>query len=282
LKDSGTFTRRSGATCGTGFNASQVFASPTAPSARAIRPRLTRSPAKSSSNRPWPSGTGSGKSFLSAIDTHLNSLFNPRHGTRILGGSHAQSDQIYQALAEAIRDGRGPIRSDGGSTLSLTKREARYRNGSMVSTLAASPTSGRGPHVPSLKLDEVDEIKPDIRESAMGMAMERHGQRALVLMTSAWHRVGGPMQELMERGRAGAFPVDTYCVVEVLERCPEERSGRDLENCPACPLLKWCHADLGSHASGLPKAKRSNGHYTIDSLIQKVNAVSLHVFEVDP
>jgi hypothetical protein len=89
------------------------------------------------------------------------------------------------------------------------------------------------------------------------------------------------MAELMERGRAGAFPVDTYCVFEVLERCPEERSGPHLEKCPECPLVRWCHADRDAHPSGLPKAKRSGGHYAIDSLIQKVKAVSARVFASD-
>src|SRR5579864_6327866 len=39
---------------------------------------------------------GGGKSFLSAIDTHLKSRWNPHYGTRILGGSQAQSLQIYE------------------------------------------------------------------------------------------------------------------------------------------------------------------------------------------
>ena len=57
----------------------------------------------------------------------------------------------------------------------------------------------------SLKLDEIDEIEPEIREAAMGMAMEKHGCTASVLMTSTWHRVAGPMAELIDRGRAGPF-----------------------------------------------------------------------------
>ena len=77
------------------------------------------------------------------------------------------------------------------------------------------------------------------------------------------------------------FPVDTFCVFEVLERCPDERSGPGLEHCPQCPIVRWCHADIDAHASGLPKAKRSNGHYTIDSLVQKVKGVSERVFESD-
>jgi hypothetical protein len=230
----------------------------------------------------WHGPRGSGKSFLSAIDTHLASRFHPRHGTRILGGSLAQSEQIYGAIREAIIESRGPKgESDARSIVRLLKNEVHYVNGSHVAILAASATSVRGPHVPSLKLDEVDEIEPDIRESALGMAMELRGCRSSVLMTSTWHRTAGPMAELMDRGRAGAFPVDTYCVFEVLERCPDERSGPRLENCPDCPLVGWCHSDRDAVPGGLPKAKRSDGHYAIDSLIQKVRGVSARVFESD-
>ena len=229
-----------------------------------------------------PAQRPSGNELLSADRSHLDSRFHPCHETRILGGSLSQSEQIHQALREAVLRSRGRKGlSDADSIARLLKNEVHYHNGSTVSILAASPTSVRGPHVPSLKLDEVDEIDSDIRESAMGMAMEKRGCRSSVLMTSTWHRVAGPMAELIDKGREGAFPVDTYCVFEVLERCPEERSGPNLENCPQCPLVAWCHSERDAHPSGLPKAKRSAGHYTIDSLIQKVKAVSLRVFESD-
>jgi hypothetical protein len=89
------------------------------------------------------------------------------------------------------------------------------------------------------------------------------------------------MSVLVERGRSGAFPVHAFCIFEVLERCPEERSGPNLENCPACPLMTWCHGDRDRHPRGLPKAKRSSGHYTIDSVIQKVKLLSLAAFNSD-
>lgn len=229
----------------------------------------------------WHGPRGSGKSFLSAIDTHLSSRFIPRHGARILGGSLAQSEQIHQALKEVVVEGAGSLGSDSQSIRRFTKNEVTYHNGSTVAILAASPTSVRGPHVASLKLDEVDEIETDIRESAMGMAMEIRGVRSSILMTSTWHRTSGPMSELMEKGRSGAFPVDTFCVFEALERCPAQRSGPNLELCPQCPIHSWCHADRDQHPSGLPKAKRSAGHYSIDSLIQKARGVSRRVFESD-
>jgi hypothetical protein len=229
----------------------------------------------------WHGPRGSGKSFNSAIDTHTGSRFVPRLGTKILGGSKAQSEQIYQALRDILLEGGGPLGADHDTLAALGTTQARYRNGSTVSILAASSKAVRGPHVQRLKLDEVDEMDKDVRESSIGMAMELRGARSSILMTSTWHRTAGSMAELMEQGRAGAFPVDTYCVFEVLERCPETRSGPELEHCPECPIMQWCHADMGSHPSGVPKAKRSNGHYTIDSLIQKTAGVSPRVFGSD-
>jgi hypothetical protein len=221
---------------------------------------------------------GAGKSFLSALHTHLNSRWNPRHETRILGGSQAQSLQVYKALCELVRDGSGNVRGDEVALRSLLKCEARYWNGSEVAILAASPTSVRGPHVPSLKLDEVDEIDPECREAAMGMCMARRGASASALMTSTWHRVDGPMANLMDQARAGSFPLYTFCSFEVLERCPEERSGPLLENCGACPLKPYCHAVTDG---GPPLAKRSRGHYAIESLVQKMKATSVRSFEAE-
>ena len=127
----------------------------------------------------WHGPRGSGKSFLSALDTHLCSWFNPRHETRILGGSLAQSEQIHRALGEVVLNTAPMYGGESRRLERLQKTEAVYENGSRVAILAASPTSVRGPHVPSLKLDEVDEIPEDIRDSALGMAMEIRGQSVI-------------------------------------------------------------------------------------------------------
>lgn len=226
-------------------------------------------------------GRGTGKSYLSALDTHLTSLESAGHATRVLGGSRSQSEQIYRALREFAH--RWPVDpgGKGDPVRALLRSEARYRNGSEVSILSASSTSVRGPHVPSLKLDEVDEIDPEHFEAAMGMCMERSGAGASVVMTSTWHRLGGPMSGLIERARGGEFPLYTFCVFEVLERCPESRSGPrtgdEYEHCPACPLRPYCYEGPGDE----PKAKRSVGHYKIDALIQKLKTTGRRTFEAD-
>ena len=66
-----------------------------------------------------------------------------------------------------------------------------------------------------------------------------------------------------------------------LNTVPTNGADFTSRNVPNAPLIAWCHADRDSHPAGLPKAKRSDGHYTIDSLIQKVKAVSPRVFESD-
>jgi hypothetical protein len=220
---------------------------------------------------------GAGKSFLCGLAAHIDSVLHDRHETKILGGSEAQSAQIYNAIKQF-----GEIKfleDDVSPTILATKAE--YATGSSVSYIPASPKSARGPHVPLLCLDEVDEIDAEIREAAIGMSMDIRGIPGSISYTSTWHKPSGPMSQVIEEGRKQGWPVYTFCAFEILERCPEERSGPNLEKCPECPLVKWCHEDKDRHPTGLPKAKRSNGHYTIKSLIQKVQNLTLRVFESD-
>ncbi len=230
---------------------------------------------------------GGGKSYLSALNIHLTSRWNPGHSTCVLGGSLSQSEQIYQALRELVELEADHFKRDVDDVSKLQRTKAQYVNGSEVAILAASSRSVRGPHVPSLKLDEVDEIDPDCREAALGMCMgrrRRRGKRGYkemtgsVVMSSTWHRPYGPMADMIKRARAGDLPFYTFCIFEVLERCSSQRSGENLENCPKCPLFSYCH-DVENGET--PKAKRSNGHYPIDSLIQKVQGTSKKAFEAD-
>jgi hypothetical protein len=51
--------------------------------------------------------------------------------------------------------------------------------------------------------------------------------------------------------------------------------------CPECPIRPYCHEDVGGFGRGVPKAKRSAGHYKINTLIQKTKGVSPRVFNSD-
>ncbi len=228
---------------------------------------------------------GGGKSFLAALCVHIESRFQPL-STCVLGGAKSQSRQIYDGLKRLVLDGRGPAGSERDTVARLLESKGEYRNGSDVSILACSPTSVRGPHVQSLKLDEVDEIDPELREDALGMATSSSIASSSVMYTSTWHKVGGPMGAIVERGRAGEFPFFEWCVFDVLEHCPESRSGPRIggdalyAKCPECPLVRWCHAERDRNGDEA-LAKLSDGHYAIDALIQKTVHVSGRVFDAD-
>ena len=151
----------------------------------------------------------------------------------------------------APRHRAAPRGQEGGrrrAIAKLRKDGATYANGSEVEILAASPTSVRGPHVPSLKLDEVDEIDTDIRESAMGMCLGRKADRkkkraemdASVIMTSTCHRVNGPMARLIEQAEDGDVPALHDVRLRGPRTLPDERSGPKVESgteVPDCPLM---------------------------------------------
>jgi hypothetical protein len=220
---------------------------------------------------------GGSKSLSGGFAVHLLSILTTGHGTKILGGSEAQSQQIFGALKQFET---APATGDWTPIRDLRAKSATYANGSEVSYIPASRRSVRGPHVPLLLLDEVDEIDAEILESAMGMAMSIRGTSTAVAAMSTYHRVGGNMASFVERAEAGAFDLYPFCVFDVLEPCPPERSGPDLEKCPACPIMPWCHSDRADHG-GLPKAKRSSGHYSIDDVCDKTMLVSRATFESD-
>jgi len=241
---------------------------------------------------------GGGKSLIQSIDAHLDSRFNRKHFTRVLAGSLAQAQQVYGGLNEFIVDGEGPHGwTDADTIRKLTQRMATYHNGSTVAILPGTAKGVRGPHVPSLKLDEVDEIDPDVRQFAMGMSMEKGGVAPKLTMSSTHHNLGGSMEQLMTTAREanaenpGVFPFHSFCTWEVLEHCDTDRSGPAMDpdsngykfaNCPTCPIRKWCYEDNTGDAMYKPKAKRARGgHYTIDSLIQKTFMVTPRVIDSD-
>ena len=234
---------------------------------------------------------GSGKSYLfGGIRSHMRSRFFGHHGTRILGGAKSQARQVLNGFREGILDGKGPTGSTDKDTIDHPGVERiTYKNGSEVEILTASATSVRGPHIPDLFLDEVDEIEADLRSAAYGMVMKKGDDpwvKPTIVKTSTWHNLGGEMGKLVADAkeknleRPGSYPFHTFCSFDILARCPDELSGPNLENCHACPIVEYCHSDRDKH-NGVPKAKRGRGHYTVQSLIQKMNGVPLRVFEAD-
>lgn len=93
-------------------------------------------------------------------------------GVSLLGGSLEQSNLAHE-YAQAGWE------SDGAPVALLkndpTARETELHNGGRLRVLAASTKSVRGKHEPRLRLDEADEMKRFVFESALGQPMPQPG-----------------------------------------------------------------------------------------------------------
>ena len=208
----------------------------------------------------WAS-RGGGKTFLGAVATVLDLVFKPGIEIRILGGSLDQSKRMHahllrlfatQTLAEMI-DGRA------------TERRLRLTNGSSVELLAQSQASVRGTRVQKLRCDEVELFDPEVWEAAQLVTRSKdcggimvHGS---IECLSTMHLPHGLMHRLVHSPDEARRTVFRWSVIDVLERCGQDR------DCERCSLQPEC--------GGLAKARPigSCGHVSIDDAIRMKHRV---------
>jgi hypothetical protein len=188
-----------------------------------------------------------GKTELTALIALIESVAYSDCGTRILGGSETQSLGLYEHLTEFIKHGDLYDLLDGEP---LTTR-VKFKNGSRARILAASQRSVRGPHVPRLILDEVDEIEPEIYRAALPILTSTSDIPGTLRILSTMNRPDGLMGQIMEEGVDAGRQFYTWCVFDVMERC----EGRD---CSKCVLWEDCQG----------KAQRANGYYKVDDAVK--------------
>jgi len=236
---------------------------------------------------------GGAKTELGAVAAHLDSILRPGCQTRILGGSLDQSEKMYEYLT---RKWEGPF----ARLLARepTARRTELVSGSAVEVLTQSPRSVRGHRVHRLKCDEVDEFSPEVWQAAQFVTQSGRGTDgawipAQMEVFSTMHRPLGPMAELVERisetrnaeavtrNEADAAPTGAeatvphsafriphllkWCLWEVIERCPPERS------CSRCPL--W--SDCGG------RARQADGYFPIDDAIAQQARASRPAWEAE-
>jgi hypothetical protein len=231
----------------------------------------------------WAS-RGGAKTELGSVAAHLDSLFRPGCQTRILGGSLEQSQKMYAYLMKKWEDREKDLAGPP------TARRTRLANGSVVEVLTQSARSVRGHRVHRLKCDELDEFSPEVWQAAQFVTQSGPGKDGALIpaqmeVFSTLHRAAGPMAALVDRiaaqsspdrkacpepcRRVGGTPELTlgarngvplllrWCLWEVIEPCPADRS------CSRCPLWPDCEG----------KARGADGYFPIDDAIaQKARA----------
>jgi Terminase RNaseH-like domain len=218
---------------------------------------------------------GGGKTTLGAIATLLDLLHKPSCQIRILGGSLEQSLRMWEHLLPMVENHAQDQLTDDRSR----SRKISFKNGSAAAVLTQSQRSVRGQRVQKLRCDEVELFDREIWTAAQLVTRSRtqqelppeqrdqwpEGIRARIEALSTMHAPYGLMQELVESASMRGVEVVHWCLLDVLEKCPEERP------CQGCALEEDCHG----------AARAGTGFFRIDDAIAMKHRVSRETWEAE-
>lgn len=162
----------------------------------------------------WKASRGfGGKSFTLAL-LGLTEALTLRADVNVLGGSGEQSKRVLEAMVKLWAVPTAPrhvLSADPGS------QKTPFVWGNTIKALMASQASVRGPHPQRLRLDEVDEMKVPILNSALGQPMSKGAILSQVVLSSTHQYPDGTMTDILERAAANGWPVHEWCYRESLE-----------------------------------------------------------------
>jgi hypothetical protein len=172
----------------------------------------------------------------------------------------------------------------------MKRTKVRTKDGfvSEIQILAGTKSGVNSPHPEKANLDEVELMDWEILQEAMSMPKSSKRARASLCITSTRKYSYGPMQKLLNQAEERRFKVYQWCIWEVIENCPDERSGKIIvpytfvpyglkdsvtvnvyNGCLDCELVEVC----------LTKAKQSDGYYTIEDTIDKFKNLDREVWD---
>jgi phage FluMu gp28-like protein len=129
-----------------------------------------------------------GGSFLIALESFLDSLLYPNHTTLLVSFSMRQSLELFRKVKEHINTWRG-IRIRAGdetytftATLSETKTQVEFLNGSRITSLPNNPDAIRGYRADHVYVDEAAMFKNDfeVKAAIIPTIAGREGRLSLI------------------------------------------------------------------------------------------------------
>jgi hypothetical protein len=131
----------------------------------------------------------------------------------IVGGSLNQSNNIHETMRDAWEHEHAPkyLIKDESMTI------VRLRNGAKIRPLTASQKTVRGPHPPTLLLDEIDEMDQAILDAALGQPMPQKNYLgetipAVTLMSSTWQYPDKTFATMYQRFQDEDLPIFSWCM----------------------------------------------------------------------
>lgn len=154
-----------------------------------------------------------GKSFLLAT-LGLTEALTLGVDVDVLGGSGTQSKRVVRYMRDHIHSSTAPT---GIMPQDMLSGETTLPNGAIVRPMMASQTSIRGSHATRLRLDEADEIKPDLYDASTGITYAKGRIKAQKLVASTHHHADGTMTKVLREAAEKGHACFEWCYKETHE-----------------------------------------------------------------
>ncbi len=162
----------------------------------------------------WKASRGfGGKSFTLALLTVTEGI-TLRADVNVLGGSGEQAKRVLEAIEKLWNYSGAPRWALRGEA---TAQRQRLKWDNTIRALLASQASVRGPHPQRLRLDEVDEAKRSIVESALGQPMSSGWVQSQVVLSSTHQYPNGTMTWALQEAAAKGWSIHEWCLKETEE-----------------------------------------------------------------
>lgn len=162
----------------------------------------------------WKASRGfGGKSFTLAL-LALTEALTMKADVNVLGGSGEQSKRVLESIESLWNTPNAPRDHLVGEP---NGQRQKLIGGNTIKALKASQASVRGPHPQRLRLDEVDECKRAIVESALGQPMSKGWILSQVVLSSTHQYPNGTMTWAIQEAAAKGWPVYEWCLEETRE-----------------------------------------------------------------
>ena len=153
----------------------------------------------------------SGKSRLLSI-LGLTKAAITGSDVNIVGGSLNQSINIHNTIRDAWEHSNAPsylVKEESATRIKLTNRAT-------IMPLTASQKTVRGPHPPTLLLDEIDEMDQAIFDAAKGQPMPQKNWKGQIIeaqtaMSSTWQYPDKTFAHEYQRFQEENLPIYTWC-----------------------------------------------------------------------
>ncbi len=197
-----------------------------------------------------------GKTATSGMATGLVA-YHDHIPVKILGGSGEQSLRMYEETKWLLEQGYEDRLSDD-----ILKTEAPFKGGHKISIMTQSMKSVRGPHVPLVIYDEIDEFEQDVFDAGMSIPKTdpKKDFASKMVMQSTRHYPGGIMSKEWKKADDDRKRF-VWCIWEIIESCD------DRYKCTTCALTS-------AECPGKKALKDADGYFSVRDTIKMYKRLS--------